>query len=273
MDQTKQNVVGAYALVTGSGAGLGLAFAKELASMGYNLVMVSLPGESLEQKALAISQECNVQVLYLEKDLCEEQSSTDIVQFLRDNKISLHVLVNNAGIGSTNPFLDFPPAFYVKQLKINVITPVLLIRMILEDMLKYDHRCYILNVGSLGGYFHLPNKEVYGASKAFVHSFTNALQLRVKDTNVSVTVISPGPVETNERIQAAHKNMKGLAKKAVMLPEEVAEQALDAMFAQKKKFIPGKINRLFLLLDWLIPTSVKNKILLKEMKRQASFTR
>ncbi len=273
MDQTKQNVVGAYALVTGSGAGLGMAFAKELASRGYNLVMVSLQGEYLEQKAQAISTEHQVDVLYLEKDLSDEQSSADIAQFLLENHIHLHVLVNNAGIGSTNPFLDFPPAFYVKQLKVNVITPVLLIRMILEDMLSFEHKCYILNVGSLGGYFHLPNKEVYGASKAFVHSFTNALQLRVKGTNVSVTVISPGPVETNERIQAAHKNMKGLAKRAVMIPEEVAEQALDAMFAQKKKFIPGKINRLFLLLDWLVPTSVKNKILWKEMKRQASFTK
>lgn len=273
MDQRKPNVTDTYALVTGSGSGLGLAFAKELASRGYNLVMVSLPGESLPQTAAGISDHFKVNVLYLEKDLSEEQSSTDIVQFLRDKKIRLQVLVNNAGIGSTNPFLDFPPAFYVKQLKVNVITPVLLIRMLLEDMLAFDHQCYILNVGSLGGYFHLPNKEVYGASKAFVHSFTNSLQLRVKDTNVSVTVISPGPVETNERIQAAHKNMKGLAKKAVMFPEEVATQALDAMFAHKKKFIPGKINRLFLLLDWLVPTAVKNRILTKEMKRQASFTR
>lgn len=273
MDQTKQNVSSAYALVTGSGAGLGMAFAKDLAARGYNLIMVSLPGESLPEKAEAIATAFQVNVLCLEKDLSDEQSPAEIVQFIRENHIRLHVLVNNAGIGSTNPFLDFPPAFYVKQLKVNVITPVLLIRMILEDMLAFDHQCYILNVGSLGGYFHLPNKEVYGASKAFVHSFTNSLQLRVKDTNVSVTVISPGPVETNERIQAAHKNMKGLAKKAVMLPEEVAAQALDAMFSHKKKFIPGKINRLFLVLDWLVPTSVKNKILWKEMKRQASFTK
>lgn len=272
MDQTKQNVKGAYALVTGSGAGLGLAFARDLAARGYHLIMVSLPEESLKEKAQALATEYKVDVLYLEKDLSDEQSPAEIVQFIRENQIRLHVLVNNAGIGSTNPFLDFPPAFYVKQLKVNVITPVLLIRMILEDMLAFDHQCYILNVGSLGGYFHLPNKEVYGASKAFVHSFTNALQLRVKGTNVSATVISPGPVETNERIQAAHKNMKGLAKKAVMLPEEVAAQALDAMFAHKKKFIPGKINRLFLVLDWLVPTAVKNKILWKEMKRQASFT-
>jgi short-subunit dehydrogenase len=80
MDQTKQNVVGAYALVTGSGAGLGLAFAKELASRGYNLVMVSLPGESLEQKALQISKEHRVEVMFLEKDLSDEQSSADIAQ-------------------------------------------------------------------------------------------------------------------------------------------------------------------------------------------------
>lgn len=273
MDQEKQNVEKGYALVTGSGSGLGLAFAKNLAVRGYPLVMVSLPGENLESVARSISQSSGVDVQWLEKDLSQEQSCAEIMAYIEEKQIPVTLLVNNAGIGSTNPFLGFEAPFYTRQLKVNVITPVLLTRMLLPKMFASPLPCYVLNVGSLGGYFHLPNKEVYGASKAFVHSFTSSLQLLTKGTNVSLMAVSPGPVETNERIQAAHQNMKGLAKKAVMMPEEVAQQALDAMFRGRHSFVPGRINRLFLWLDWVIPTAIKNRILLKEMKRQASFTR
>lgn len=273
MDQKKQNVDKGFAMITGSGAGLGFAFADELGSRGFPLVLVSLPGEQLGEKAAALAAKYGVEVLFLEKDLSDENCPTEIAEWLTAKQIDVTVLINNAGIGSTLPFLDFQQGFYVRQLKVNVISTVLMCRVFLEKMLTLDKKCFILNVGSLGGYFHLPNKEVYGASKAFVHSFTASLQLRVKGTNVSIIAISPGPVETNARIQEAHKNMKGLAKKAVMMPEDVAKQSLDALFSGKKSFIPGKINRLFLFLDWFFPTTLKNKILLKEMKRQASFTR
>jgi short-subunit dehydrogenase len=153
------------------------------------------------------------------------------------------------------------------------MTPVLLCRQFIPDMLASNRNCYILNVGSLGGFFHIPNKEVYGATKAFIYSFTQSLQLKLEGTLVSLIVICPGPVETNERLRDAHKNMKGLAKRAVMFPEEVAEKALNALFSGKKVFVPGKVNNLFLKLDWIVPSFIKNRILRKEMKRQASFTR
>jgi len=86
-------------------------------------------------------------------------------------------------------------------------------------------------------------------------------------------VLCPGPVETNERLKDAHKNMKGLAKKAVMHPHEVAAVAVDALFQGKKILVPGKINNLFLALDWVVPNFIKNSILRKEMKRQALFSR
>lgn len=273
MDQEEQDVGKGFALVTGAGQGLGYAFTEILAARGYDLVMVSLAGESLDSKSSALAAQYNVQVKYFEADLSREENCVKLYEWVKQNNIWVSVLINNAGIGSTNPFLEFSPAFYARQISVNVITPVLLCRQFLPDMLHSNRRSYILNVGSLGGFFHIPNKEVYGATKAFIYSFSQSLQLKLEETLVSLTVICPGPVETNERLRDAHKQMKGLAKRAVMLPEEVAGKAIDALFSGKKVFVPGKVNNLFLKLDWIVPTFIKNRILRKEMKRQASFTR
>lgn len=272
MDKEKQDVKG-YAIVTGAGAGLGAAFADELASRGYDIVLVSLPGEDLATKSAQLAAKHHVAVKYYEADLSREECCISLYEWTKQEGLDVRVLVNNAGIGSTNPFLDFKPAFYTKQVQVNIVAPVLLCRLFVPDMLDMQKSCHILNVGSLGGFFNIPNKEVYGATKAFIHSFTRSLQLKLAGTKVSMMVLCPGPIETNERLRDAHKNMKGLAKKAVMHPHEVAVVAIDALLSGKKVLVPGKINNLFLALDWIVPSFIKNRILLKEMKRQASFTR
>ena len=273
MDKKKQDVKNNFALVTGAGAGLGFAFACEMAKRGFNIILVSLPGEDLANKALSMSEEFKVDVRTYETDLGLEANCLGLHNWVEQEGLQVTVLINNAGIGSTNPFLDFKPGFYTKQILVNIMAPVLLCRLFIPAMIENKKKAYILNVGSLGGFFHIPNKEVYGATKAFIHSFTNALQLKLKGTPVSMMVLCPGPVETNERLKDAHKNMKGLAKKAVMHPHEVAAVAVDALFQGKKILVPGKINNLFLALDWVVPNFIKNSILRKEMKRQALFSR
>jgi len=86
-------------------------------------------------------------------------------------------------------------------------------------------------------------------------------------------LLCPGAVNTNERLRDAHKDMKGLAKRSLMLPDEVAAIAVNALLKGRKVLVPGKINNLFLALDRIFPEFVKNRIILKEMKRQSSFTR
>jgi uncharacterized protein len=273
MDKEKQNVMDNYAIVTGAGAGLGFAFATEMATKGYNIILVSLPGEDLENKATVMTDKYKVKVRFFETDLSQEANCISLHEWVVHQGLKVSVLINNAGIGSTNPFLDFKPGFYTKQILVNIMAPVLLCRLFIPTMIESGTKAYILNVGSLGGFFHIPNKEVYGATKAFIHSFTNSLQLKLEDTQISMMVVCPGPVETNDRLKDAHKNMKGLAKKAVMHPHEVAAKAVDSLFKGKKILVPGRINNLFLALDWVVPNFIKNRILRKEMIRQASFSR
>jgi uncharacterized protein len=268
MDQEKQDVMkNAFALVTGAGQGIGYAFASSLASRRHNVIMISLPGEGLAEKASALSEKFNVEVLYHETDLTIDGNCQALHAWVTENGYSVNILINNAGIGSAGPFEDFSTGFYQKQVTLNVMVPVLLTRLFLPELRKMD-QSYILNMGSMGAFFNMPNKEVYSASKSFILSFSRSLQAKLNGSNIHVTVISPGPVDSNPRLLEIHKNMKGIARRAVMKPEEVAEAGLDALFGGKKELIPGGINRLLLFLNRLLPSSVRQGIIRREMKRQ-----
>ena len=259
-----------FALVTGAGQGIGFAFTRALAARNHHIIMVSLPGENLSGKAADLSAEFNVEVIYRETDLTLENNCNILHTWITENGYDVDILVNNAGIGSSGPFEEFSTGFYEKQISLNVIVPVLLTRLFLPELRKRD-KAYILNMGSMGAFFNMPNKEVYSASKSFILSFSRSLQSKLEGSRISISVIIPGPVDSNQRLLEIHKNLKGIARKAVMKPEEVAEAGLDALFSGKKEFVPGGINRLLLTLNRIIPSSIKRSIIRKEMKRQESF--
>lgn len=271
MDQEKQDVMNnAFAIVTGAGQGIGYAFASSLARRGHNLILVSLPGEDLAEKAAALADKHNVVVHFRETDLTLTSNCEALHAWVTENEYQVDVLINNAGIGSAGPFEEFSIGFYQKQVTLNVMVPVLLTRLFLPDLRKME-KAWILNMGSMGAYFNMPNKEVYSASKSFILSFSRSLQATLDNTNIHVAVISPGPVDSNARLLEIHRNMKGIARKAVMKPEEIAESGLNALFSGKKELVPGAINRFLLFLNRLIPASIKKGILRREMKRQEAI--
>jgi short-subunit dehydrogenase len=268
MDKEKQDrMKNAFALVTGAGQGIGFAFANSLANRRHNVILVSLPGEGLAEKASALSEKFQVEVLYHETDLTIDGNCQALHSWVTENGYQVDILINNAGIGSAGPFEEFSTGFYQKQVTLNVMVPVLLTRLFLPGMRKMES-AYILNMGSMGSFFNMPNKEVYSASKSFILSFSRSLQATLHNSSINVTVISPGPVDSNPRLLEIHKNMKGIARKAVMKPEEVAEEGLKALFSGKKEYIPGGVNRFLLFLNRLVPASVRQAIIRKEMKRQ-----
>jgi short-subunit dehydrogenase len=271
MDQEKQDVMkNAFAIVTGAGQGIGFAFTAALARRGHNVIMVSLPGEGLAEKASSLSTKYGAEILSKETDLTIPGNCEDFYQWVKDQGLPVNILINNAGIGSAGPFEDFSTGFYEKQVSLNVIVPVLLTRLFLPGLRKMN-KAYILNMASMGAFFNMPNKEVYSASKSFVLSFSRSLQATLEGSSVRVSVISPGPVDSNARLLEIHKNMKGIARKAVMKPEEVAEAGLDALFTGRKELVPGGINRMLLFLNRLLPASVKQGIIRREMKRQEAI--
>jgi short-subunit dehydrogenase len=270
MGETKQDLMQNRALVTGSGQGIGWALAESCAKRGIHVILVALPNENLFEKAKGLSEKYNIEADCFETDLSIEENCVRLFNEVISLKKSLNILINNAGLGSSAPFEQYGTDFYNKQIRLNINALVLLTRLFIPVLRQQPH-AHILNTGSLGGFFYMPNKEVYAASKSFVYSFSRSLRETLYHSNISVTVLCPGPVDSNQRLLNTHKNLKGLARKAVMQPSEVAELAIPAMLSGKKSIIPGKINRFLLFLNRIVPSNVKRRIIQKEMKRQETI--
>jgi uncharacterized protein len=254
------------ALVTGAGHGIGRAIAENLAGRGFDIFMVALHGEELLQKAEDMALRHGVACYMLEIDLTESGACQRVFVDVERIAGDICILVNNAGIGSTAPFLSMPPGFYEKQIQLNDSVPVVLTRLFLPVLLR-QQEAWILNISSLGAWLQVPDKAVYGATKAFLHSFSVSLRSSLAGSSVHVCVVSPGPVNTNQRLLVAHSKLRGISARMVMEAHEVAEEALNGMFRYKKLVIPGRLNRLIFWVQRLLPGFVKTAILKSRIPR------
>ncbi|TFF35796.1 SDR family NAD(P)-dependent oxidoreductase [Mucilaginibacter psychrotolerans] len=253
------------AIVTGASEGLGKSFAIELARRNYNLVLISLPGSGLPQLASYLRKNFNIRVDEIETDLTNAESYPGIFNHLGLKSITAHMLINNAGLGNWSWFEDKGTAFYKKQIELNVITPVLLTRLFLEQA-NTDTTSYILNVGSLGGLFVVPKKQVYGATKSFIRYFTKCLQLELSGSKVRISLLSPGGINTKPELLVMNNRLKGLSKATIMEAEDVARIAIDGLLKGKKEIIPGLMNRFLVVLNGLLPAFAKEAIIRSRLK-------
>ena len=242
-----------YTLITGASEGFGKALATECASRKMNLILVSLPDSKLHFLAETLIQKYAIDVIAIEKDLSIEENCEMLYEQVEDLNLSVNMLINNVGISSTMFFSEGSIDFYQKQLKLNVVTTTLLTSLFL-DMLKINKPSHILNVGSLSCFFYLAKKQVYGATKSYVYSFSKSLRGELSDQGVNVSVICPGGMNTNATIIKTNKTNNWLGRQSIMDPENVAPIAIKGLLKRKEIIIPGRMNKLFLLIDKLLPS-------------------
>lgn len=254
-----------YCLITAASEGFGRALAIECAGRKMNLILVALPGPELFYLANFIERNYKVEVIVFEKDLTKEEECMELFKEVCERNYNINILVNNAGLGNTQLFSEGSIAFYKQQLKLNVVATTLLTRLFL-DMLRNNTPAYILNVGSLCSFFYLAKKQVYGATKSFIYFFSKSLRRELENENIHVSVICPGSMNTNTSVILLNKKSSWLSQLAVMNPEEVAPIAIDGLLKRKEVIIPGSVNKLFLVLNKLIPASLKKVITNNQMK-------
>ena len=134
-------------------------------------------------------------------------------------------------------------------------------------MLKTNSPSYVLNVGSLASFFTLPRKQVYGATKSFIYYFSKSLAKELKKDNVFVSVLCPGGMYTNPGVRLVIQSGNYLSRLSSMNPDEVAPPAIEGLLQRRTVIIPGKLNKLFLLMDRFIPGFIKSILLNQTMKR------
>lgn len=244
-----------YTLITGASSGIGKALALECASKGMNILLVALPGKELNALENRIRRIFNVRCYGFGVDLAAHCSSSAVHSWVKENDYKVNVLINNVGVGSKGAFEQLSPDFYYTQIHLNVMTTCMMTRLFIDD-LKANTPSHILNVGSLGGFFMLPNKIVYSATKAFVYAFSQGLRMELACSGVTVSVLCPGGTDTNEKTTAINKDLKGLAKISILQPHEVAAEAIDKMLKGKARIIPGFLNKFSYHLSRIVPEFV-----------------
>jgi short-subunit dehydrogenase len=255
-----------YTLITGSSEGLGKALAIECAKRQMNLVLVALPGPQLYALGDLIRANFPVDVVCIGLDLCRDESCAELYAKVCAQNLRVNMLINNAGIGSTVSFEQGCAGLYEKQIRLNVLATTLITRLFLPMLLNHA-RSYILNVGSLASFFYLPKKPVYGATKSFVYFFSRSLRKELKKSNVHVSVLCPGGLNTNISVTLHNRAGNYLSRLSVMNPEEIVSVAIDGLLSGKEVIIPGRLNNFFMLLDKVLPAGIKKILMERTMKK------
>ncbi|NBR15594.1 MAG: SDR family oxidoreductase [Crocinitomicaceae bacterium] len=183
------------ALVTGASSGIGKELARIHASKNGNLVLVARRVEELEALKTELESKYKVQVTVFPQDLTKENAAQNVYDFTNSKGIEIEYLFNNAGFGGQGNFVDRPLSKDIEMINLNVKALVELSHLYLQDMKKRKSG-RILNTASTAGYLPGPLQATYFATKAFVVSFTQALAQELKQHNITVTALCPGPVKT-----------------------------------------------------------------------------
>ncbi len=260
-----------YTLITGASEGFGKALATECASRKMNLILVALPESKLQFLADTLKQKYNVDVVAIEKDLSVEKNCLNLFKQVEGLNLSVNMLINNVGLGSTMFFKEGNIPFYQKQVKLNVMATTLITHLFI-DMLRKNKPAHILYVGSLCSFFYLMKKQVYGATKSYIYFLSKSLRRELSSDNINVSVICPGPMNTNRSVTSINEANNWLMRMSTMGPEEVAPIAIDGLLKGREVIIPGLLNRMFLLIDMLLPPMIKKVVTNYQMKKIRSVT-
>jgi uncharacterized protein len=250
-----------YALITGASEGLGKFLAIECAKKQLGLVLVALPGSDLRGLSNYLVKKFHIHVVCIELDLSDENNCHKLYKRVQGEKITISVLINNAGVGGTFCFDQYDASYYSRLISLNVTAPTLLCRLFLND-LKKSSPSFIMNVGSLAGMFSLPNKQVYGGTKSYLVSFSRSLRRELRKDQVSVSLLCPGGMNTSWRLTMENRMMgTWISRQSVMEPSDVAAIGIRKMFQGKELIITGFWNRCFLLMDRVFPKRIKEGLM------------
>ena len=217
------------ALITGASSGIGLDMAKYLASLKYELILVAKDKEKLEK----IQESLKAKVTIIVADLSIEQKVKEL--YVLTKKENIDILINNAGFGMFGNFIETDLSKELNMIDTNIKAVHILTKSFLKDM-EARNSGYILNVASAASFEPGPLMSTYYASKSYVYRLSEAIyyEQKKKKSNVHISVLCPGPVDTNFNNVAGVKfSVKPLSSKYV------AKYAIDNLLNKKMLIIPG----------------------------------
>lgn len=243
-----------WAIVTGASSGIGRDIAIYLGSKGYDLILTSSPRSEKALSCLKDKLSSKVKVETISLDLSKSDAPFILYDFCKSKDIE--ILVNNAGFGVFGAFDKTSLEREIQMIDVNIKALHILTKLFLKDFKSKD-RGYILNVSSSAGFMTGPLLSSYYASKNYVLRLSLAIreELRREKSNVHISVLCPGPVDTNfNKTSGASFSVKPLKSK------DVSRYAIDMMFKNKCIIIPSLMMKLGVFATRFVPHEVLSMI-------------
>jgi uncharacterized protein len=241
------------ALITGASSGIGEQFARQLAARGHPVVLVARRADRLERLAAELPTDAHA----VPCDLATDAAS--LPDRVAELGVEVDLLVNNAGFGTSGPFLDHDPRRDAEQVRVNCEAIVVLTHAFLPGMVERG-RGGIINVASSAGMQPIPYESVYAATKAFAISFTDALHVELRGSGVRVLAVNPGPVPTEWQEVAGYEADRVSVVPGRIPAEQVVSESLAAYDRGRRSVIPGRAIRWFIRATRPSPRAIQLRI-------------
>ncbi|KTD22796.1 short chain dehydrogenase [Legionella lansingensis] len=247
-------------LITGASKGIGHALAFEFAKHGHDLLISARNQTLLQDLATSVKQQYAVNVNCIGMDLGLSNSASQLIERIETEGYEIDCLVNNAGVGYLGDFVDMDPHYLNQMLQLNMVTVSELTRYFAKKFIEAG-RGKILQVSSTAAFQPGPFMAAYYASKAYVASLSEGLAYELKDTGVNISILCPGPTQT-EFFHAASMDESFLARGVlgVMSAEKVAKLAYRGLQKNKLFIIPGFINKTLAYSAAISPFRISRRI-------------
>lgn len=251
-----------YALITGATSGIGYELAKIFAEHQYNLIIVARTEADLHRTSAELSAKYGVNVIPISKDLFNREAPFELYDSVRQKGILVDVLVNDAAQGLYGKFIETDLQRELDMLQLNIGAYLILTKLYLRDMVTRGNG-KILNVASIAGKVPGPYQSVYHGTKAFIHSFTEAVRAELGDCGVTVTSLLPGPTDT-DFFHKAHMEDSKLLEHDLADPAKVAQDGFEALMKGDDMVISGLKNKAQIAASNITPDSLVAKTMLKQ---------
>ena len=248
------------ALITGASSGIGRDMTRVLDSLGYETIIVGRD----EKNLLKVKNDLNNKPEIIVADLSIKEECIKVYEETKKKNKNIDLLINNAGFGLFGEFEDSNLEKELSMIDTNIKAVHILTKLFLKDMIKANSG-YILNVASIAGFMAGPLMATYYASKNYVVRLSQAIreELKVKKSNVKISILCPGPVNTNFNNTANVKfSLNGMDSKIV------AEYAIKKALKGKFYIIPGAGVRLTRLMSKIIPDTTMAKFCMNMQEKK-----
>ncbi|WP_132252246.1 SDR family NAD(P)-dependent oxidoreductase [Methylobacterium segetis] len=253
-----ENSARPFSVVTGGSNGIGFELARTFVENGYDVLIAAETAGHLAEAAGRLSRG-GAAVLTHAADLSREEGVDELYRAIRESGRPVDVLCVNAGTGLGGPFSETDLRRELRMIDLNVRGAVQLTKLVLADMVARDSG-KLLFTSSISAAMPDPYEAVYGATKVFLRWFGEALRDELRDTGIDVTVLMPGPTETNFFNRAEMLDTKVGASRSKDDPAEVARAAFAALQAGRDKVVPTLTNRVLSAVTGALPDTVAARL-------------